>query len=131
MGTNNITRMISVLASMVLVNGCAKSPTSGSIPEAGLTMSEIYRASMANARPETVPRYSQTKTVSHRVYHGDYRKAETVGRKEFKALENPTIPIHIYPHVALIGDEQLIKPGITTEFFLYKQNQYALASERY
>ena len=49
----------------------------------------------------------------------------------FKALDNPAIPIYIYPHVALIGDEQLVKPGFTTEFFLYKQNQFALASERY
>jgi conjugative transfer region lipoprotein (TIGR03751 family) len=37
----------------------------------------------------------------------------------------------VFPHVALIGDEQLIKPGYTTAFFLYKQNQFALASERY
>ncbi|EHL30510.1 hypothetical protein LDG_7462 [Legionella drancourtii LLAP12] len=49
----------------------------------------------------------------------------------FKTLENPAVPIYIYPHVALIGDEQLLKPGFTTEFFLYKQNQFALASERY
>ena len=64
-------------------------------------------------------------------YQGETRTAANETKALFKALDNPAIPIYIYPHVALIGDEQLVKPGFTTEFFLYKQNQFALASERY
>nr|WP_234802525.1 hypothetical protein [Legionella maceachernii] len=49
--------------------------------------------------------------------------------EEFKQLPNPEVPIHVFAHVAQLGDEQIIKPAYTTRFFLYKQNQYALASE--
>lgn len=51
--------------------------------------------------------------------------------EEFKQLPNPEVPIHIFAHVAQLDDEQIIKPAYTTRFFLYKQNQYALASELY
>ncbi|HHN3503368.1 TPA: TIGR03751 family conjugal transfer lipoprotein [Legionella pneumophila] len=87
----------------------------GTIPEQGLTVSQLYHQS----QPKPLPRKRLTKT-----------KLEKTS-PQFKALANPEVPIHIFAHVANIGDEQIIKPDYDTRFFLYKHNQYALASELY
>lgn len=107
--------LIMLCASMGLC-ACSTSQTvQGTIPEQGLTVSEIYHQS----KPEPLPRKRLATVVR--------QKSST----QFKALENPEIPIHVFAHVASIGDEQIIKPAYTTRFFLYKQNQYALTSELY
>jgi len=93
------------------------------IPEAGLTVSELYHQSVKQ-QAVPLPRLSKTKANSKPVV------LKAPGQA-FKALPNPEVPLYIFPHVAQIGDEQLIKPGYTTQFFLYKQNQFALASELY
>ncbi|QBR84692.1 TIGR03751 family conjugal transfer lipoprotein [Legionella israelensis] len=86
----------------------------GTIPEQGLTVSQLYHQS----RPEAPPRrIAKPVSMNH--------------QQQFKALANPEVPIHIFAHVANIGDEQIIKPAYDTRFFLYKNNQYALASELY
>lgn len=133
MVTYNTIRMILVSSSLVLLSSCAKSVTSGTIPEEGLTVSQIYNQSVATSTHAWIaPRYKRTVNGQMAVnYRGETRTAANETKALFKALDNPAIPIYIYPHVALIGDEQLVKPGFTTEFFLYKQNQFALASERY
>lgn len=91
-----------------------------SIPEEGLTVSQIYHQSTKEVKP--VPRKvaQPTKQVAT-------KKEASV----FTALPNPSIDLYVFPHVTQIGDEQLIKPGYTTAFYLYKSNQYALKSERY
>lgn len=129
----NTLRTILVLSSAGLFSACSSSVVSGSIPEEGLTVSQIYNQSVASsAQSEAVPRYRRTVGRHNRVrYQGETRTAANETKSLFKTLENPSVPIYIYPHVALIGDEQLLKPGYTTGFFLYKQNQFALASERY
>lgn len=133
MVTYNIIRMILVSSSVLLLSSCAKSVASGTIPEEGLTVSQIYNQSVVNSESSwTAPRYKKTSVAKQQLnYQGETRTAANETKALFKALDNPAIPIYIYPHVALIGDEQLVKPGLTTEFFLYKQNQFALASERY
>lgn len=94
--------------------------------EEGLSVSEIYHSQMTN-EPFHTPHLS-AKPVD---YAGYTREAANETASLFKPLDNPSIPLFVYPHVALIGDEQLLKPGYTTAFFLYKQNQFALASEHY
>jgi conjugative transfer region lipoprotein (TIGR03751 family) len=125
--------MILVSSSLLLLSSCAKSVASGTIPEEGLTVSQIYNQSVETSAPSwTAPRRKYSLSGQRVVnYQGETRTAANETKALFKALDNPAIPIYIYPHVALIGDEQLVKPGFTTEFFLYKQNQFALASERY
>ena len=86
-----------------------------SIPEQGLTVSQLYH----QEKPEPLP----GKILNKRKPHNKTR--------QFKALANPEVPIYVFAHVANIGDEQIIKPAYTTRFFLYKHNQYALASEQY
>ena len=89
-------------------------------PETGLTVSQIYHMSTAE---KPLPRYHIKPVVDN-----GYKQHHFT---QFKTLENPSVPMYVFPHVALIGDEQIIKPGYTTAFFLYKQNQFALASEVY
>jgi conjugative transfer region lipoprotein (TIGR03751 family) len=84
-------------------------------PNKGLTVSQLYRKSI----PKPVkPRLRRKVGVTHM-------------STKFKALPNPEVPIYVFAHVAMFGDEQIIKPSYTTRFFLYKQNPYALASELY
>lgn len=121
-------RTILALSSLWVLTSCAKSVASGTIPEQGLTVSQIYKQSIAQSNDSvTAPRYRRA-TVH---YQGETRTAANENKALFKTLDNPPVPIYIFPHVTLIGDEQLLKPGFTTEFFLYKQNQFALASELY
>lgn len=128
MVTYKRTSTIIACASMLVLSACTSHVTSSNIPETGLTVSQIYHESLDDtATSWTAPRY-RIKAVD---YNGYTRTAANETDALFKPLDNPSIPMFIYPHIALIGDEQLLKPGYTTAFFLYKQNQFALASERY
>ncbi|MBA2710122.1 MAG: TIGR03751 family conjugal transfer lipoprotein [Tatlockia sp.] len=129
----NVIPMILVCASTIALGSCSRSVASGFVPEQGLTVSQLYQGSIdESAKSWEAPRYRiKTTEVKKSGYAGYTRTAENETKALFKPLDNPTVPIFIYPHVALIGDEQLVKPGYTTEFFLYKQNQFALANERY
>lgn len=128
MATYNKLRMILACGSALALNACASSIlASNSIPEGGLTISQLYQQSIN----EPMPAWSVKRTNKAVNYAGYTRDANNEIQSLFKALDNPQIPIYVYPHVAMIGDEQLLKPGYTTGFFLYKQNQFALASERY
>ncbi|KTD20012.1 hypothetical protein [Legionella israelensis] len=87
----------------------------GTIPEQGLTVSQLYQLNQSQPLPR---RIAKPVSLNHQ-------------EQQFKALANPEVPIHVFAHVANIGDEQIIKPAYDTRFFLYKHNQYALASELY
>ncbi|HAT1762260.1 TPA: TIGR03751 family conjugal transfer lipoprotein [Legionella pneumophila] len=114
MATINLKNLIMLCASLSLCACSTAKMTSGTIPEQGLTVSQLYQHSQQPVKSLSVQRVSVQQT-----------------QPDFKALDNPEIPIHVFAHVANIGDEQIIKPAYTTRFFLYKQNQYALASELY
>ena len=128
MATHYSIHTILALSSALMLSACTTSAvSSGTIPEGGLTVSQIYQQSMG----EPVQRWSVKLPQKHVNYEGYTRDASNEVNQLFKPLDNPQIPIYVFPHVALIGDEQLLKPGYSTGFFLYKQNQFALASEIY
>lgn len=109
-------RTLTMLCASLALSACSTANISQSaIPEQGLTVSQLYQQSM---------QHPIQKAVVQQVRFED-------SDEEFKQLPNPEVPIHIFAHVAQLGDEQIIKPAYTTRFFLYKQNQYALASELY
>lgn len=109
-------RTLTMLCASLALSACSTANISQSaIPEQGLTVSQLYQQSMQQPIQ---------KAVVQQVRFDD-------SGEEFKQLPNPEVPIHIFAHVAQLGDEQIIKPAYTTRFFLYKQNQYALASELY
>jgi len=128
MAIHNKLRMILVLGSTLTLSACTSSiVASNAIPEGGLTVSQLYQQSIS----EPTQSWSVKRATKPVNYEGYTRDASNEIQNLFKPLDNPHIPIYVFPHVALIGDEQLIKPGYTTGFFLYKQNQFALASEQY
>lgn len=128
MATYKHTFTILACVSMLLLTACSsRMSPGGNVPEAGLTVNQIYHQSLDENVAWTAPHY-RMRPVD---YEGYTRTASNETDMLFKPLDNPSIPMYVYPHVALIGDEQLLKPGYTTAFFLYKQNQFALASERY
>ncbi|HHP0252617.1 TPA: TIGR03751 family conjugal transfer lipoprotein [Legionella pneumophila] len=109
-------RTLTMLCASLALSACSTANISQSaIPEQGLTVSQLYQQSMQQPIQ---------KAVVQQVRFED-------SGEEFKQLPNPEVPIHIFAHVAQLGDEQIIKPAYTTRLFLYKQNQYALASELY
>lgn len=121
--------MILACSSLLFLNGCSTPVNSANaIPEGGLTVSQLYQQSIEAPAQSWSVNKRQNSTVN---YEGYTRTAQNEIQILFKPLENPQIPIYVFPHVALIGDEQLLKPGFTTAFFLYKQNQWALPSEKY
>lgn len=128
MAIYNKLRTILVFASTMALCACtSNSISSTAIPEGGLTVSQIYQQSLS----EPMQSWSVARGAKPVNYAGYTRDASNKIQQLFKPLDNPQVPIYVFPHVALIGDEQLLKPGYTTGFFLYKQNQFALASERY
>ena len=124
--------MIILLSS--LLGACASSVTTGAIPEQGLTVEQIYHGVIED---NTIDRRSALKQQVRHIqaekpnYAGYTRTSLNETRAMFKPLANPAIPIYVYPHIVQVGSEQLVKPGYTTEFFLFKSNQFALNSERY
>ncbi|KTD56732.1 hypothetical protein Lsan_2892 [Legionella santicrucis] len=129
MVAHNKLYMIIALSSVLTLCACASAKvSSNAVPEGGLTVSQLYEQSIGDPMPSWSVKKSVTKPVN---YEGYTRNAVNEINVLFKPLANPQIPVYVFPHVALIGDEQLIKPGYTTAFFLYKQNQFALASEQF
>ena len=128
------TSMTLACASLFMLNACSSHAIANeNTPETGLTVSQIYHQSMDDvATSWSAPRYRVKSVETAKLgYQGYTRTAANETEMLFKPLDNPSVPMFVYPHVALIGDDQLLKPGYTTAFFLYKQNQFALASERY
>ncbi len=109
--------MLIMLCVSLGLSACSTAKISqGTIPEQGLTVSQLYHL---QSEPAPLPK--------KRIVAAHQAKIS----QQFKALANPEVPIHVFAHVANIGDEQIIKPDYDTRFFLYKHNQYALASELY
>jgi conjugative transfer region lipoprotein (TIGR03751 family) len=122
--------MITVLSSALCA--CASSVSTSSIPSSGLTVEQIYSQVNQDNSSSLNQMKRRVKGASRAISFQNYsNEMNTNQSKTFKALKNPMIPIYIYPHIAQIGDEQIAKPGYTTEFFLFKRNQFALSNERY
>ena len=121
--------MIMMFGSCFFSTACTHHKSVVDEVEQGLTVSQIYHQSMQDNSAWATPHYRLNSPRPD--YVGYTRDATNETQMLFKPLDNPSIPMFVYPHVALVGDEQILKPGFTTAFFLYKQNQYALANEQY
>lgn len=125
--------LIMILSS--LLNACASSVRTGRVPEEGLTVSQIYNQVIDDNAMDEVRTLKGQRRASAQIhkthYEGAFHQAFMNVSHGFKALNNPAIPIYITPKVALVGDEQLVKPGFVTQFYLFKKNQFALNSETF
>lgn len=130
MGSHKVAFMIIALTSTLCA--CASSVSTGSVPESGLTVEQIYSQVTADNNHDLKRDKTRVGRYRHKVNFSGYtRTAKNETESLFKPMENPMVPIYIYPHIAQIGDEQIAKPGYTTAFFLFKRNHFALNSERY
>lgn len=133
---------IALLTSLAQLTGCATAGKN-TIPQGGdMTMAQIYRQETGLAMPGSG---GNNKAPSLTVAR---KKAETIGVKNsayvgytagsvnqvnnlFKQLPNPVIAIYIFPHLVRQSGDANPVPGYTTAFNLYKQNHFAMPSEKY
>ncbi len=128
-----------VLCSSLLTLGGCTSPGKNMIPKGGsMTMSQIYQDetgsesvganNVANDQSNIRARLQNVSQINDKAYVS--MGADKV-KTEFKRLPDPEVPIYIYPHFVRLNGQSYPKPGMTTEFFLYKQNHFALPNEIY
>ena len=108
------------------------------VPQDGPSMVEIYnnhlegtgrqsadRGALAKARRTADERKAQTGLAFDSLSYT--RTVENETDNLFPALENPTLVMHVFPHLA--GDERLPVPGYSTSFPLFERVEFALPGE--
>ena len=129
-------KMIALTAALISLNACT-TPGAHMIPDGEMSMSQIYKKTMASndssIRNNQMPRESVSQKKRSPVinYTGYTSTSKNELKALFKTINNPQIPIYIYPHMVRVGDDDLPKPGYSSAFFLYKKVQFALPSENY
>lgn len=136
--------ILSLLASTLI--GCASGSKSASgdhlIPQEGLTVQQIYRQS---SNGENTGMYESEygesgdesidaarARIQPAVYPATTQSAPFATPKtQFALMDNPSVPIYVYPHLVKMGDDEVPVDGYATAFFLYSQNHYALPWEHY
>lgn len=138
----HLTRCISLAILTSTLGGCT-TQGQGLIPAGdGVSVADIYkkviqdnkRANLANlaniANLDASYAFKQEmgfKSQYSALMQGEVNKVN----KKFLTLPNPQIPMYIFAHRVQAGSEAIPVLGYTTVFHLYKQEQFALPSERY
>lgn len=140
---------IILCVSVSVLTGCATTPGKKVIPKGGdMTMEQIYRHETGHQDNEGQSEsFRQARQAVHSVRHQSNNGSQSKGyddgvwsnmrrqtqtlNNQFKSVPNPRIPMYIYPHVVHSNGETYPKPGMTTEFYLYKQNHIAMPGEQY
>ena len=139
--------LISIILCASVLTGCA-SPGKDVVPRGGdMTMEQIYRHETGHQDNEGQSQaLKQARQAVHDADHqpndsqstgddgdvwSDMRRQTQSLDNQFKSVPNPRIPMYIYPHVVHSNGESYPKPGMTTEFNLYKQNHIAMPGEQY
>ena len=117
-----------VLISLI---GCAGSKES-ILPADGPTMKTLYERhfsdiGLRDSRSVRQELKSRPIEVNEADLAGYSRDAFNELDAHFPRLPNPTLVMHIYPH--LVGEERLPVPGYATAFPMYRQVEYALPGE--
>ena len=133
--------VISLLASPLTA---CMNPGRGVVPKGGeMTMPTIYvketnGAGALAARPTQYQRnagHGRNITSSIGAQDGNPMHGEdlTLWSRQpvssFRVLVNPVIPLYIFPHFVYQAGEAYPKPGLTSAFFLYRSNHFAISSE--
>ena len=146
--------LILLLSSVAVLAGCTN-PGKNVVPPGGdMSMAQIYHQETGQSSQQVtyhmvkgkdgkmhkvavLPKSFTLKTLRHAVigplpkpnYVAYTATAQNQVNSLFKPLPNPEIPMYIYPHLVQVGGEGYPKPGLTTDFFLYKDNHFALPYE--
>jgi len=127
---------------VLTLTGCASHASSGEndhlIPQQGLTVQQIYH--QAGQGGEVSDEWSgegdtSLETARQRVLPAAYPTTTQASpfvetKTQFSLMDNPSIPIYIYPHLVNMGTDEVPVDGYATAFFLYTKNHYALPWER-
>ena len=137
--------LIPLCSSVLMLSGCA-SPGKNMIPQGGaMTMTQIYRQETgmslsgqdSRVTGNTVPEIRHHLIVSEAPSKAPSKTIDYTATAKnevntlFKRLPNPTVPLYVYPHLVHLNGEAYPKPGITTDFFLYRSNHFAMPNEIY
>ncbi len=133
--------LVITLCCSALLSGCM-TPGKNMIPQGGsMTMSQIYQEETSGQMSANGQKQSMHSLPSIRNavigptpqtnYVGYTATATTETNNLFKQLPNPEIPLYIYPHMVQVGGESYPKPGMSTAFFLYDKNHFAMPNEVY
>ena len=130
-------RRVALLITALSISACT-TDIKDLIPQDGPTMVEIYNGHLQRAghatpgndvlgaaRRDAAERASQTKPVLDSVTYT--RDAANEIDNLFPTLENPTLVMHVFPHLS--GDERLPVPGYSTSFPLFEKVEFALPGE--
>lgn len=136
---------LALLFTALTLTGCASHASSGEndhlIPQQGLTVQQIYHQAGQGGEGNTMGDEwsgegdTSLETARQRVLPAAYptttQSSPFVDTKtQFALMENPSIPIYIYPHLVNMGTDEVPVDGYATAFFLYTKNHYALPWER-
>ncbi len=138
-------RQTLLLSSLLLLTGCV-TPGKNAIPPGGdMTMAQIYKQETGmtispqknekHSRRKSTHQYVREQAGNQLLPQPDYVAYTATSKNEvdnlFQPLPNPGIPIYIYPHLVYSNGEAYPKPGLSTAFFLYSKNHFAMPDEAY
>ncbi len=130
---------MTVLCCSLALSACT-TPGANTIPKGGsMTMTDIYRheTSGGENRQSVSPddltklRASLVQDKGQTDYVGYTATSINETDNLFHKLPNPEIAVYVFPHMVSLNGEYFPKPGLSTGFFLYKQNHYAMPNEEY
>lgn len=130
-------RRAAIVSLALLISACTTDITD-IVPQDGPSMVEIYNGhlagtgqnasddgALAKARRDAQLRSGQTGVKLDPLSYT--RDVQNETDNLFPALENPTLVMHVFPHLA--GDERLPVPGYSTSFPLFERVEFALPGE--
>jgi conjugative transfer region lipoprotein (TIGR03751 family) len=146
-------QLLIILLVSTALTGCM-TPGKNIIPQGGdMTMAEIYKQEtgldssdmeVAQSSQTLETQTSQTddsiNTQARNALIGELPQTHYDGSVEeglqsinqlYKPLPNPEIGMYVYPHLIMSDGESFVKPGITTAFFMFKDNAIAMPGEIY
>lgn len=128
--------LILLCSSFFILTSCT-SPGKNMIPKGGdMTMSQIYQNETSENNSGSLQGIAKIRqallqpqdTVSDtQLSYNENNNIDT----EFKRMPNPEIRLYLYPHLVHENGESYPKPAMTTAFFLYKRNHFAMPNEIY
>ena len=139
MQTHKLLMATTALCCSLTLTGCT-TPGANTIPRGGaMTMTDIYRSETSGGEtPQKVSSDDLSQIRSTLVsdkgqtnYVGYTATAINETNNLFHKLPNPEIAVYVFPHMVSLNGEYFPKPGLSTGFFLYKQNHYAMPNEEY
>ncbi len=109
------------------------------IPKGGsMTLPQIYQNQMGqeagNGEMPSSIQVIRTGLIGplKETYYDGYTATQTNELNNFfKPIPNPQIAMYVFPHLVQAGEESYPKPGLTTAFFLYRENHVAMPNELY